>query len=54
MASNGKSGNMLSGLKDRSPSASDSSTKPPSGDVNSEATRKEVAPQQATLGPRTA
>lgn len=45
---------MLSGLKNRSPEACDSSCKPPSGSVNSEATRSETAPADKTIGPRTA
>ncbi len=49
-----KGGNMHKGLKDRSLPAVDSSQKPPSGSVNSETTRKEVAPNAATIGPRTA
>lgn len=49
----GKS-DMLSGLKNRSPEAVDASMKPASGSVNSEPTRKETAPQQETIGPRTA
>jgi hypothetical protein len=52
MAKSGKT--MLSGLSDKSPPAVDSSMKPPSGSVNSETTRKETAPQQATIGPRCA
>lgn len=45
---------MLSGLSDKSPKTVDSSMKPPSGSVNSEATRKDTAPTQPTIGPRTA
>lgn len=45
---------MLSGLTDKSPKPVDSSMKPPSGSVNSDTTRKETAPAQSTLGPRTA
>lgn len=45
---------MLSGLKDKSPPAVDSSQKLPSGSVNSEPTRKSTAEAQPTLGPRTA
>ena len=47
-------GGMLKGLTNKSPPASDSSTRPPSGSVNSETTRKEVAPGQPTIGPRCA
>jgi len=49
-----KGGNMLSGLTNKSPEACDSSCKPPSGSVNSEATRSETAPNQPTIGPRCA
>ena len=49
----GKS-NMHAGMKDRSPSAVDASMKLGKESVNSEATRSETAPQQATIGPRTA
>lgn len=45
---------MLSGLTTKMPSATDSSMKPPSGSVNSETTRKEIAPAQSTIGPRCA
>jgi hypothetical protein len=50
----GSSKGMLSGLSVKSPPASDSSQKPPSGSVNSDTTRKDTAPQQATIGPRCA
>ena len=49
-----KSGGMLSGLSNKSPSASDKSTKLPSGSVNSDTTRSSTAEAQPTLGPRTA
>lgn len=49
-----KSDKMLSGLKDRSPPAVDSSQKLGKESVNSDATRKETAPQQSTIGPRCA
>lgn len=46
---------MLDGLTNKSPKATDSSTKPPSsGSVNDDATRSGVAPTPKTLGPRTA
>jgi len=50
----GSKGSMLSGLSDRSPPAVDASQKPPSGSVNSETTRKDIAPTQPTIGPRCA
>lgn len=40
------------GMKDRSPSAEDASTRCKGGSVNSDTTRKEVAPTPKTLGPR--
>lgn len=45
---------LLEGLKDKSAAPVDSSMKPPSGSVKSEATRKETAPAQTTIGPRCA
>lgn len=43
------------GLKNQSPSASDASTKLPTGpSVNQDATRSAPAPTQPTLGPRCA
>jgi hypothetical protein len=46
---------MLKGLKNKAPSAEDSSTMLPKGpSVSSEATRSEVATNAPTLGPRTA
>lgn len=45
---------MLDGLSVKSPPASDSSMKLPSGSVNSDTTRKDIAPQQPTIGPRCA
>lgn len=48
-------GNMLQGLKNRSPSCEDSSTKLPKGKgVDSEPTRSEIAPAPTTIGPRVA
>jgi hypothetical protein len=48
-------GNMLKGLSNRSPPASDSSTRLPSGKgVDSEATRSEIAPNLPVQGPRSA
>lgn len=49
-----KGGSMLSGLKNSSPEACDSSCKPSGGSVNSEATRSETAPNAKTIGPRCA
>lgn len=46
------SGNMLKGLTNDSPKASDASTKPPSGSVNDGATRSSAATTPKTLGPR--
>lgn len=45
---------MHAGMTNRSPKAVDASMKPPSGSVNSDPTRKAVAPTPPTLGPRTA
>jgi len=46
---------MLSGLTNKSPSAEDKSTQLPKGPgVNSESTRKDIAPNQPTIGPRCA
>lgn len=45
---------LLKGLQNRSPSASDASTKCKGGSVNSEATREGTAKTPGTLGPRTA
>lgn len=47
---------MLKGLKNRSPSCEDSSTRLPtsSSTVNSEATRSDTAPNVEAQGPRTA
>jgi hypothetical protein len=42
------------GMKNRSPSSSDSSTTCKGGSVSSEPTRKNVAATPKTLGPRTA
>lgn len=42
------------GMENRSPSASDASTKCTGGSVDSEPTRSSVAPTPATLGGRTA
>ncbi len=49
------SGDILKGLTDNSPSASDKSTTLPKGpSVNEDATRSGTAPTQPTLGPRCA
>lgn len=53
MAKGGKT-NLLAGLSDRSPATVDSSMKLGKESVNSDATRKETAPQQSTIGPRCA
>lgn len=46
---------ILEGLTNKSPSASDASTKLPKGpSVNQDATRSAPAPTQPTLGPRCA
>ena len=46
---------ILKGLTNKSPSATDASTKLPKGpSVNSESTRSSVAPSPGTLGPRSA
>lgn len=42
------------GLKSRSPMAVDASMKLPTKNINEDATRSAVAPNQKTLGPRTA
>ena len=48
-------GGYQSGMSNKSPKASDSSTKPQtSASVNDDATRTSVAPTPKTLGPRTA
>jgi hypothetical protein len=49
-----KSGNMLKGLKNKSPKFEDASMKPKGGSVNAGAVRKSVAPTPRTLGPRKA
>ena len=49
-----KGGSMLSGLTTKSPPASDSSMKPPSGSVNSDTTRSGTAPNPGTIGGRVA
>ena len=54
MKTSSGSSNLLKGLTNRSPEACDSSMKLGKESVNSEATRKETAPAQATIGPRTA
>lgn len=46
------SSNMHKGMKSKSPSASDASTKPRGGDVNKGATRSGVAASPRSLGPR--
>ncbi len=48
------SGSMHKGMSVKSPPATDSSMKLGKESVNSEATRSETAPQQPTIGPRTA
>lgn len=45
---------LLAGLKNRSPASTDKSMTPPKGSVNTDTTRSGVAPNQRTLGPRTA
>jgi hypothetical protein len=45
---------LLDGLKNRSPSVTDASTKPKGGSVNAEPTRSSVAKTPGTLGPRCA
>lgn len=47
------SGTMLKGMTNKSPSATDASTKPKGGSVDSDATRTSVASGH-TLGPRNA
>ena len=42
------------GMKTREPAAVDASMKCKGGSVNNDTTRKEVAPQPKTLGPRVA
>lgn len=54
-SSGGYKGGMHAGMTNRSPKASDASTKPQSSrSVNDEATRSGVAKTPKTLGPRTA
>jgi hypothetical protein len=50
----GKGGDMLKGLTTKAPPAVDSSMKLGKQSVNSEATRSETAPNEPTIGPRTA
>ena len=50
----GKKGNLMEGLKTRSPSAEDSSRKVKGGSVNKGATRDGPSKADPTLGPRTA
>jgi hypothetical protein len=47
-------GNLLKGLKNRSPATQDSSRKLGKTSVNSEATRSETQHDETTLGPRCA
>jgi hypothetical protein len=47
-------GNMLEGLVNKSPKASDASMVPPRGSVNDDAVRSGVAATPRTLGPRDA
>ncbi len=54
MAKSGSSGNMLKGLSNKSPPAEDRSMKLGKESVNSDATRSETAPNEPTIGPRTA
>lgn len=46
--------NLLKGLKNKSPSSSDASTKLPGKNIDSDSTRGSTAPTPRTLGPRTA
>lgn len=48
------SGSLLQGMKNRSPMASDASTKPHPEGVNKDTTRSAVASTPKTLGPRVA
>jgi hypothetical protein len=50
----GKHGNLLEGLKTKSPSVDDSSRKVKGGSVNDGATRSEPSKADTTIGPRTA
>lgn len=45
---------MLKGLKNRSPSATDASTRAPAKNIDKDATRSSTAPTPRTLGPRNA
>lgn len=53
-SSNKATTNLKDGLKNRSPKASDASTKYSGGSVNNDTTRSSVAPTPKSLGPRTA
>ncbi len=46
--------NLHAGLKNRSPSATDKSTKLPGKNIDQDATRSSTAKTPGTLGPRTA
>ena len=46
--------NLHAGMKNRSPMASDASTKPHPEGINKDPVRTSVAPSPRTLGPRTA
>lgn len=54
MKTSSGSSNLLKGLTNKSPEACDSSMKLGKESVNSEATRKETAPNNTAQGPRTA
>jgi hypothetical protein len=48
------SSDLLKGMRDRNPSATDKSTRLPGMNIDSDATRSSTAPTPKTLGPREA